>query len=124
MGVHANILVGSVTDGGGGGGNPPGVTVPFVDFTIGDGQAGTPLGGATFWRVPTFQGQPIFNMQLLVIREGIPINWNTPVATNGDIRRYNSGGLGGFSWQVAGGQFFAGERYQIYIIGQNTTIQV
>lgn len=122
MGVQANILVGSVSAAGGGG-NPPGVTDPLVDFTIGDGQSGTPLAGDTFWRLSTFQGQPIYNMQLLVIREGIPLNWNTPVTANGEIRRYNNGGLGGFTWQ-GGGSFFAGERYQVYIIGQNLTIQV
>jgi len=95
-------------------------TIPFVDFTIGDGQTGTPLAGATFWTVATFQGQPIYNIQLLVIREGIPLNWNTPVTANGDIRRYNLLGLGGFTWQF-GGSFFALERYQIYLIGQNIT---
>jgi hypothetical protein len=102
--------------------NPPGVTDPFVDFTVGDGQTGSPNDGDTFWRVATFDGQQIFNKRLLVIREGIALNWNTPVASNGEIRRYNSGGLGGFTWESSG-PFIGGQRYQIYIVGTDTTIE-
>lgn len=100
----------------------PGVTDPFVDFTVGDGQPGSPNNGDTFWTVASFQGQSIFNKRLLVIREGIALNWNTPVAANGEIRRYNSGGLGGWTFQ-GGLFFFAGDRFQVYIIGVNTKIE-
>jgi hypothetical protein len=121
MGMQANILVGTVSPGGGGGGLP-GVTDPFVDFTVGDGQAGTPANGATVFHVATFDGQSLANKRLLVSREGILLNYNTPVQTNGDIRRYNSGGLGGFT--ILNGLFFAtGDRWQIYIIGVDNTIE-
>lgn len=121
MGQQGNILFGSVAAGGGG--SLPGVTVPFIDFTIGDGQTGTPVNGSTVFAVASFAGQSLLNKQLLVLREGIALNWNTLVQNNGEIRRYNSGGLGGFTYQ--GGLFFAtGDRYQIYIIGINNTIQV
>jgi len=103
------------------GGNPPGVTIPFIGFRVGDGQAGTPVNGATFLRLASLQGQPLVNMQLLVIREGIQLLWNTAVDVN-DLRRYNSGGLGG--WTFEGGLTFnTGERYQIFIIGTNTTVE-
>lgn len=108
--------------GSGSGPNPPGVTDPFVDFTVGDGQTGSPNNGDTSWTVATFDGQAIYGMRLLIAREGILLNWNTPVNNNGEIRRFNSGGLGGFTWQ-GGGSFFTGERYQIYIIGTDTTIE-
>jgi len=121
MGQHGSILFGSIAASGGGG-NLPGVTIPFVDFTIGDGQAGTPANGTTVFSVASFSGQSLFNKQLLVAREGILLNWNTLVQANGEIRRYNSGGLGGFTWE-GGGFFSTGERYQIYIIGVNATIQ-
>lgn len=116
----ANILFGTTSAGGGGG--LPGVTDPFVDFTIGDGQAGTPANGTTTFHVATFAGQNLVNKRLLVLREGIALNYNTPVANNGEIARFNNGALGGFDWQ--GGGFFAtGERYQIYIIGIDNTIE-
>lgn len=122
MGLLGNIVFGNMNNSGGGGGLP-GVTDPFIDFTVGDGQAGTPVNLATFFRVASFSGQSLANKRLLVIREGIALNYNTPVQANGEIRRYNSGGLGGFTFQ--GGLFFStGDRYQIYIIGVDNTVQV
>lgn len=104
-----------------GGSNPPGVTVPFIGFAVDDGQAGSPTNGQTFLRLASLQGQSLVDVQLLVIREGIQLLWDTPVAVN-DIRRYNSGGLGG--WTFEGGLTFnTGERYQIFIIGTNTTVE-
>lgn len=104
------------------GGNPPGVTDPFIGFTVGDGQTGTPVNGQTFLHVASLQGQSLVNKRILVVREGIYLNWNTPGTVN-ELRRYNSGGLGG--WTFEGGFFFiTGERYQIYIIGTDTTVEV
>lgn len=122
MGQIGNIVYGGSSGAATGGGNLPGVTVPLVAFTVGDAQAGTPVNGQTSLKVASLQGQSLFNKQLQVVREGIDLNWNTPGVVN-DIRRYNSGGLGG--WTFEGGLFFAtGERYQIYIVGINNTIQV
>lgn len=105
-----------------GGGGIPGVTIPFVAFAVGDGQAGSPVNGQTSLKLATIQGQSLVNVQLLVIREGIQLLWNSPVAVN-DIRRFNSGGLGG--WTFEGGfSFQTGERYQLFFIGINNTIQV
>lgn len=105
-------------------GTLPGVTVPLVSFTVGDGQAGGPVVGSTSWTVANFQGQSLFNKQLLVEREGIAPRYDTPVAVK-DIRRFNSGGLGGFTFEPASGlSFIAGETYNIFIVGVNNTIQV
>lgn len=105
-----------------GGGGIPGVTVPFVAFAVGDGQAGSPINGQTSLKLASIQGQSLVNVQLLVIREGIQLLWDSPVAVN-DIRRYNSGGLGG--WTFEGGiSFQTNERYQVFWIGINTNIQV
>ena len=95
MGGQANVLFGSIAPGGGSGPPLPGVTVPLITFAIGDGQAGTPANGATSLEVATLQGQSLFNKQLLVIREGIELVWSSAVQAN-IIRRFNSGGLGGF----------------------------
>lgn len=104
-----------------GGSNPPGVTIPFIGFAVDDGQAGSPVNGQTALTLATLQGQSLVDKELLVIREGIQLLWNTAVDTN-NIRRYNSGGLGG--WTFEGGFIFlSGERYQIFIIGTNTTAQ-
>lgn len=124
MAGQGNIILGSIQSGGSGGGSlPPGVTDPWAGFTIGDGQIGTPAPGATVFAVASFDGQSMVNKRLLVLREGIPLNYNTPVNANGEIRRYNSGGLGGFTLQ--GGLVFGlpGERWQIYIINVNNTIE-
>jgi hypothetical protein len=103
------------------GGNPPGVTNPFMGFAVGDGQDGSPSDGQTTLQVATLVGQPIADTELLVIREGIQLLWNTAVAVN-NIRRFNSGGLAG--WTFEGGlSFQAGERYQVFIIGINTTVE-
>lgn len=121
MGGQANILFGSI---GGSGGGLPGVTDPFVSFDIGDGQPGTPANGATSLKVSTLQGQSLVNKRLLVIREGIELKYSTPVTVQ-DIRRFNSGGLGGFVFEPASGlSFQTGEHYDIYIIGIDNNIQV
>lgn len=105
-----------------GGGGIPGVTIPFVAFAVGDGQTGSPVNGQTSLKLATIQGQSLVNVELLVIREGIQLLWDSPVAVN-DIRRFNSGGLGG--WTFEGGfSFQTGERYQLFFIGINNTIQV
>jgi hypothetical protein len=108
--------------GSSGGTNPPGVTVPFMAFAVDDGQVGSPVNGQTSLKLATLQGESMVDVQLLVIREGIQLLWNTNVAIN-NIRRYNSGGLGG--WTFEGGLFFlSGERYQIFIIGTNPIVQI
>jgi hypothetical protein len=110
--------------GGGGAGPLPGVTVPLITFAVGDGQLGTPIDGQASLAVATLQGQSIFNKELLVIREGIALLYDSAIAAN-EIRRFNSGGLGGWTFEVSSGLlFFLGERYQVYIIGVNNTIQV
>jgi len=115
---------GSITYSGpaSGSGNLPGVTVPFIDFAVGDGQPGSPVDGDTTLIATTLQGQNIVNKQLLVIREGVQLLYNTAVDTN-QIRRYNTGGQGGFSFESGEGPgaFFNGERYQIFITGTNNT---
>jgi hypothetical protein len=119
---QGNITYNGPTAAASGGSNPPGVTDPFIGFAVDDGQAGSPVNGQTFLRLASLQGQSLVDKQLLVIREAIQLIWNTPVAIN-NIRRYNSGGLGG--WTFEGGLFFiSGERYQLFIIGTNTTIQL
>lgn len=110
--------------GSGGGGNLPGVTVPLVSFTIGDGQAGTPANGSTSLQVVTLQGQNLVNKQLLVIREGIELKYSSPGSVQ-NIKRYNFGGDGGFNFEPTSGlSFFTGEHYDIYITGINNTTQV
>lgn len=121
MSLLGNIVYDGLNPGSGP--NPSGVTDPFVDFAVGDGQVGSPNVGDTFWTVASFTGQPIFGMRLLIAREGILLNWNTKIAANGEIRRYNSGGLGGFTWQGGASFATAGERYQVYIIGTDPTIE-
>jgi len=102
---------------------PAGVNT-VITFAVGDGQVGTPVDGQTSLTLASMQGQSLVNVQLLVIREGIALNWNSAVQTN-DIRRYNHAGLGGFSFEAATGlKFFNGERYMIYILSINTTDQV
>jgi hypothetical protein len=104
------------------GGSSPTFANYFMGFAVGDGQDGSPVDGQTSLKVATLVGQPITNTELLVIREGIQLLWNTAIAVN-NIRRFNSGGLAG--WTFEGGlSFQAGERYQVFIIGINTTVQV
>lgn len=100
----------------------PGVTIPFVGFAVDDGQVGSPVNGQSSLIVSTLQGQSLVDKELLVLREGIQLLWNTAVSVN-NIRRYNTGLMGG--WTFEGGLvFLSGERYQIFIIGVNTTIEV
>lgn len=103
--------------------NPPAMT-KIISFDIGDGQAGTPVAGTTSLEVPALQGQSLVDVNLLVIREGIELRYSSAVQTK-DIRRYNHGGNGGFVFEPAGGlSFQAGEHYDIYIVGSNSTDQV
>ena len=100
----------------------PGVTAPLCSFTVGDGQDGVPAGGTSL-QVVTLCNQNIVDKQLLVIREAIELVWTNATTTN-MIRRYNSGGQGGFNFEAASGlSFIAGERYDIYIIGLNFNVE-
>lgn len=105
----------------GSGGGLPGVTVPLVTFTVGSGDPGVPNNGDKAWHVGTFEGQDLTNKQLLVVREGIPVLWNT-TSTVGDIQRFNNGTTAGFDWTGILA-FQGGERFQIYITGINDTIE-
>lgn len=119
---QGSITYGSLPAASGGGGLP-GVTVPLISFTVGDGQAGTPANNATTFEAVTVQGQNIVNKQLLVSRGGILLPWSTGVTANA-IKRFNSGGVGGFYFDAASGlSFQTGEQYDIYITGVNNTIQ-
>lgn len=111
--------VSSVSPGAG-----PAGTNTVITFAVGDGQAGSPVDMQTALIASVLQGQSLVNVQLLVVREGIGLNWNSAVQTN-DIRRYNHSGQGGFSFEPASGlKFFSGERYMLFIISKNTTDQV
>lgn len=126
MSQQGNILYSGIGPAGaGGGGNLPGVTDPFFAFAVGDGQAGSPVNGQTSLKLASFDGQSLVNKRLQPVREGIGALWNTPVATN-DMRRFNSGGLGGWTFEPSGGfvQFNEGERWQVYISGIDNTIEV
>lgn len=94
-----------------------------INFAVDDGQPGSPVNGQTDLIAAMLQGQSLEDVQLLVIREGIALVYNSPVQVN-MIRRYNSGGQGGFSFEPASGlAFFSGERYMIFITSNNTTIE-
>jgi hypothetical protein len=96
----------------------PGVTAQLCSFAVGDGQDGVPAGGTSL-QVVTLCGQNIVNKQLLVLREGIELIWDSAVQVN-MIRRYNHAGFGGWNFEaVSGLSFQTGERYDVYIIGNN-----
>lgn len=101
--------------------NPPAVSIPII-FTIGDGQAGTPIAGTNSIFAPSLQGQSLANKQLLVLRNGIQLEYTNGV-THLDIIRHNNGTNAGFTFDAAGSNltFQTGENYQIFIIGINTT---
>lgn len=101
--------------------NPPAMT-KIISFEIGDGQAGTPANGDTSLEAAAIQGQSLVNVNLLVIREGIELVYSSAVTVN-QIRRYNHGGQGGFVFEAGGLSFQTGERYDIYVVGSNTTDQ-
>lgn len=102
--------------------NPPAVT-KIISFEIGDGQVGTPANGDASLTLPVIQGQSLVNVNLLVIREGIELVYSSAVTVN-MIRRYNHGGNGGFVFENASGLFFeTGDRYDLYVVGANTTDQ-
>lgn len=102
---------------------PAGVNT-VITFAVDDGQAGSPVNNQTTLIAAALQGQSLVNVQMLVVREGIGLNWNSIVQVN-DIRRYNHAGQGGFSFEATSGiKFFTGERYMLFIISINTTDQV
>jgi len=109
--------------------NPPTVT-KVISFTIGDGQAGTPINGTNSLEVPALQGQSLVNVNLLVVREGVPLRYtNANGVLTYDIRRYNHAGNGGFVFEPAsaqggGLQFVTGEHYDLYVVGANTADQI
>jgi hypothetical protein len=108
-----------------GGGSLPGVTVPLISFTVGDGQAGTPVDGSTALVVATLQGQSLVDKQLLVVREGIELKYSSMGSVQ-NIKRYNSGGLGGFYFDPAAAfplAFYNGEHFDVFITGINSTVQ-
>lgn len=95
-----------------------------ISFSVDDGQAGSPVNGDTSLQQASMQGISIFNKLLLVIREGIELKYSSPVEVM-DIRRFNSAGNGGFVFEPPSGlSFQSGERYNIFIIGTNTTVDV
>lgn len=99
----------------------PGGTNTVITFAVGDGQAGSPVNNDTTLITASLQGQSLINVQLLVIREGIGLNWNSAIQAN-DIRRYNHAGQGGFSFEAASGlKFFQDERYMIFVLSINNT---
>lgn len=94
-----------------------------ISFTVGDGQAGTPVAGTTVLNAANLQGQSITDKNLLVSRNGILLKYTTP-ATNNDIIRLNTTGVsGGFQFDAAGSnlQFENGDDYDIYVVGINTS---
>lgn len=109
------------------GGILPGVTAPLCSFYVGDGQDGVPVNGQTQLRVTTLCGQNIVNKQLLVLREGIELMYadGPDPASAHQISRYNDGILGGFDMNplVGPGSFVGGERFDVFIVGSNFTIE-
>jgi hypothetical protein len=108
-----------------GGGALPGVTAPLASFAVGDGGQGVPVNGQTQLRVTLLKGQNIVNKQLLVIREGVELVYADAPGFPHQISRYNDGVLGGFDFNIltGPGQFVQDDRYDIYIIGVNNTIE-
>lgn len=94
---------------------PPGMVIPII-FTIGDGQAGTPAVNATAFHVAA-----LANKEAIVLRNGIQLQYSDGV-TALQIIRFNDGVNGGFDFDPASGlSFQAGENYQIFPIGANTS---
>lgn len=119
---QANISYNGPSSSASSGPNPPGVSIPFIGFAVGDGQPGSPVDGDTSLIAATLQGQSLIDVQILAIREGIQVLYNTAVATN-NIRRYNDGLAGGFVLEDLV-QFHQDERWQLFIVGTNTTIEI
>jgi len=100
----------------------PTFPAPAISFDVGDVGDGFPINGQTSLEVATLGGIPIANKQLLVVREGIALRYSGAAVK--DIRRFNSGGLGGFVFEPASGlSFVTGEHYDIYIVGVDFTVQ-
>lgn len=101
--------------------NPPGMA-KVIKFTIGDGQAGTPVAGTTSLHAMLLQGVNLANKTLLVVRETIPLDYSTSTVP-AQIIRFNDGTNGGFDFDPASGlSFQTGESYNIYVVGIDTTI--
>lgn len=98
--------------------NPPAMS-QVISFRVGDGLAGSPVDGDTELHLAAIQGQTIFNRQLLVVREGQGLEWSSSIEAF-DIARFNTGGVGGFTFEGAN-IFEDGQRFNIYVIGINTT---
>lgn len=95
---------------------PPGMTVPII-FRVGDGQAGTPAVGVT-----TFRRAALADKEVLVLRNGIQLQYSDP-ATALQIIRFNDHTNGGFDFDPASGLSFQnGDTYQMFPIGLNNTI--
>jgi len=109
-----------------GGGSLPGVTVPLVSFYVDGPGSNVPVGGQTQLRVATLKGQSLVNKELLVINEQQELMYADSPAAPFQIKRYNDGTLGGFDFNTAvgPGSFVSGDRYDIFIVGINNTIDI
>lgn len=95
---------------------PPGMVTP-VFFTIGDGQAGTPAAGTSTLHIPA-----LADKEVLVLRNGIQLQYSDGITVL-QIKRFNDHTNGGFTFEAASGLTFqAGENYQLFPIGLNTTL--
>lgn len=103
--------------------NPPAMT-KIISFTV--GEAGYPADGDVSLEVPILGGQSLVNVNIHVVREGVSLRYSdTDGSTVYDIRRYNHAGNGGFVFEAASGlSFVAGEHYDLYVVGANSTDQV
>lgn len=102
--------------------NPPAMIQPIY-FTVGDGQADTPASGSSSIVLADFMGIPMGNKQFIVFRNGIQLQYSDGI-TALQIVRKNTGATGGFEFDPTSGLTFQnGESYQLFPIGQNTTIE-
>jgi len=100
-----------------------GMTTKVVAFTIGDGQVGTPVAGTNSFVVAAFGGVNLGNVELLVLRNGIQLQYSNGVTALQIIRK-NTGATGGFQFDAASGLTFQdGESYQLFVTGINNTIE-
>ena len=103
--------------------NTPATSVKPILFTIGDGQADTPLANTNSIFVPSLQGQSIVNKQLIVFRNGVLLQYSNGI-TPLQIIRHNNGVDAGFTFDPASGLTFQPiDSYQIFITGTNSTIE-
>lgn len=102
-----------------------GITMTKIaSFDIGDGQAGTPVAGTNVLNLANIQGQNLFDVNLLVIREGIELPYSSAVTIK-TIRRLNIPATsGGFTFEPGMGQFNPGEHFDLYVVGANNSAAV